>query len=77
MLISGCNTTGRECEEVAEYYADCFGQLETESESSFDGETAIGDSTAVSALAKKGSIDLHGSENNAARQDAHLCPAGQ
>lgn len=48
---------GKECNAVGDYYADCFGEMETESESSSSEEEAIDESTAVSGPPKRGNSE--------------------
>ena len=58
---------GKECDAVAEYYADCFGELETESEgSSVQGENAD-ESTGVSVRADRGKARKPGHHSHASR----------
>ena len=48
---------------MAEYYADCFGELETESDESSEDEAGVGESTAVSGMAKQGDVGVEPTAN--------------
>ena len=58
---------GKECDAVAEYYADCFGELETESDSSsVQGENAD-ESTGVSGRADRSKVKVQGGHSHTSK----------
>ena len=57
----------KECDAVAEHYADCFGELATESESSSHQGDNVEESTGVSGRGEKGKVSKPGNHSIASR----------